>query len=419
MAHGIHKLKAKTVETTIKRGFYGDGGGLYLQITKTGGKSWLFRYMVKGKAKGMGLGPLRMVSLAEARNKAHECRAMLYAGVDPLDAKARNLQSLQEVASKSRTFEQCAADYIAANKAGWKKEKHKEQWENTLKTYAHPTIGAMSVELIQVGNVIDVLTPIWTTKTETASRVRGRIESVLGWATAHGYRSGDNPARWRGLLDKLLPKPSSVAKVTHHPALPYAEMSAFIKELRGDTSISTAALEFLILTASRTSEAIEATFQEFDLANAIWTVPSERMKAGRPHRVPLSSRAVEIVKHMKKVSRGKYVFPGRKSDKHLSNMALLQLLERMKRVDITSHGFRSTFRDWAAECTNHSREICEAALAHVVKDKTEAAYQRGDLFQKRARLMDDWANYCDGVETLPSPPPSTDGQVSNVSHPAP
>lgn len=419
MTRGIHKLKARTVETASDTGLYGDGGGLYLQITKAGVKSWLFRYMRNGKARGMGLGPLHTVSLAEARNKAHECRAMLLEGIDPLDAKENTRKALVAAASKSKTFEQCAIDYIEANKAGWKNAKHKEQWENTLKTYAHPFIGVMPVELVEVGNIMDVLKPIWTTKTETASRLRGRIESVLGWAIAHGYRSGDNPARWRGHLDKLLPKPASVAKVIHHPALPYTEIGAFIRRLREDSSISAAAMEFLILTAARTSEAIAATFQEFDLNNAIWTVPSGRMKAARPHRVALSVRAIEIVKHMKKVSRSKYVFPGRQSDKHLSNMALLQLLERMKRDDITAHGFRSTFRDWAAECTNHSREICEAALAHVVKDKTEAAYQRGDLFQKRARLMADWADYCNDCGTEVIPPPSADGQVSNVSQPTP
>lgn len=403
MTRGIHKLKARTVETASTTGLYGDGGGLYLQISSAGVKSWLFRYMRNSKAHGMGLGPLHTVSLAEARNKAHACRAMLLAGIEPLDAKESDRKAQLAAASKSKTFEQCASDYIDANKAGWKNAKHRDQWENTLTKYAYPFVGSMSVASIEVGNVIDILKPIWTTKLETASRVRGRIESILGWAIAHGYRTGDNPARWRGHLDKLLPKQSAIAKVRHHPALPYAEICDFIKKLRMETSISAAAMEFLILTATRTSEAIEASFQEIDLNSGVWTIPSGRMKAGRAHRVPLSLPALAIVKRMKTLSRGKYVFPGRQTDKHLSNMALLQLLERMGRDDITSHGFRSTFRDWSAECTNHPREICESALAHTIKDKTEAAYQRGDLFQKRARLMADWANYCEGAESIQGP----------------
>ncbi len=398
MARGMHKLKALSVEKATKTGLYGDGGGLYLQITKAGVKSWLFRYMRDGKAHGMGLGPTHTISLAEARVKAHESRAMLLDGIDPLDARRtrRNARLLEE--SEAKTFEQCASAYIDAHKAGWKNAKHTEQWTNTLKTYVYPKIGALPVAAIDVALVKQILDPIWTTKTETASRVRGRIESVIDWATVHGYRIGDNPARWRGHLDKLLPRQSKVVKVRHHPALPHAEITKFLKSLRKEEGVVPAALEFLILTSTRTSEVANASFEELDLDTGIWTIPAERMKAGKPHRVPLSQPALVIVTRMKDFGGGHYVFPGRQPGKPLSNMAMLQLLRRMGRRDLTSHGFRSTFRDWAAECTNHPREIAEAALAHTLKDKTEAAYQRGDLFEKRTRLMSDWADYCNATD---------------------
>ncbi len=396
MGRGIHKLKALAVEKLKEPGLYGDGGSLYLQITKAGVKSWLFRYMRNGKARGMGLGPTHTVTLAEARAKAHKCRAMLLDDVDPLDSKEQKNQTRLLEESRVKTFEECALAYIDAHKAGWKNVKHTEQWANTLKTYAYPVIGSLSVAKVDVALVKQILEPIWTTKTETASRIRGRIESILDWATVHGYRTGENPARWRGHLDKLLPRQSKIAKVRHHPALPYAEVSAFLKSLRAEEGIVPAALEFLILTATRTSEAIGATWDEIDLDAGIWTIPADRMKAGRPHRVPLCVPALAILARVKVFESGRYVFTGRQVTKPLSNMAMLQLLKRMGRNDLTAHGFRSTFRDWAAECTNHPREVAEASLAHALKDKTEAAYQRGDFFEKRTRLMVDWANYCNG-----------------------
>jgi integrase len=400
MANGIHKLKALTVEKISATGLYGDGGGLYLQITKAGVKSWLFRYMRHKKARGMGLGPLHTVSLADARVKAHNCRVMLLDGIDPLEAKQAQRKALALEESKTKTFEQCAVDYIEAHKAGWKNAKHIEQWTNTLKTYAYPVIGSTPVAAVDVALVKEILDPIWTQKTETASRIRGRIESVLDWATVHGYRLGDNPARWRGHLDKLLPRQSKVAKVQHHPALPYSEMPNFLKALRSEDGIAPAALTFLILTATRTSEVANASFDEIDLDAGIWTIPAERMKANRQHRVPLSQAAIAVVTHMKKFATSRYIFPGRQENKPLSNMAMLQLLKRMGRPDITTHGFRSTFRDWIAECTNHPREIAEAALAHTLNDKTEAAYQRGDLFDKRIILMNEWAAYCNSTDSL-------------------
>lgn len=394
MTRGIHKLKALTVEKARDPGLYGDGGGLYLQITKAGVKSWLFRYMRNGKARGMGLGPLHTVSLADARVKAHECRKMLLDGIDPLDAKEQKRQAQLLEESKAKTFEQCAIAYIDAHKAGWKNAKHQEQWRNTLTTYVYPIIGNMPVAKIDVGMVKQILDPIWTTKTETASRIRGRMESIIDWATVHGYRTGDNPARWRGHLDKLLPAQSKVAKVQHHPALPYAEIAEFLAQLRTKEGVASLALEFLILTATRTGETINAKWDEIDLENGVWVIPAERMKSGRMHRVPLSDAAQAILRKIPHLANSEYVFFGRQSGTPLSNMTLLQLLRRMGRDDLTTHGFRSTFRDWAAECTSHPREIAEAALAHTLKDKTEAAYQRGDMFEKRAKLMADWAEYC-------------------------
>ncbi|MFP3185915.1 MAG: site-specific integrase, partial [Paraburkholderia sp.] len=292
------------------------------------------------------------------------------------------------------SFQHCAEKYIDAHRTGWKNIKHAEQWTNTLTTYAYPVFDSRSVAAIDTTLVMKVLEPIWTTKTETASRLRGRIESVLDWATVRGYRSGENPARLKGHLDTLLPKRSRVQKVTHHPALPYADLSAFMIKLRAQEGTAARALEVLILTATRTNEVIGATWSEFDLDEGVWTIPAERMKMRKEHRVPLPARAIALVKAQQEVKRGDYIFPGRRDKSPLSNMAMLQLLERMKREDITVHGFRSTFRDWAGETTHYPREVCEAALAHGIKDKAEAAYARGDLFVKRAALMQDWANFC-------------------------
>jgi integrase len=394
MLRALHKLNAKKVEHLKESGLYGDGGGLYLQITSAGVKSWLFRYMRKGKARGMGLGPLHTISLAEARVKAHECRRLLLEGIDPLDAKQQQPTSGRLAEVKALTFQECATRYINSHKAGWKNAKHADQWINTLATYAHPVIGDLPVATVDLPLVMKVLQPIWTTRTETASRLRGRIESVLDWAAVSGFRSGDNPARWKGHLDKLLPKRSKVQKVEHHPALPYAEMVQFMQNLATQEGISRFALEFLILTAARTNEVIKATWDEVDFPAKTWTIPAERMKAGREHCVPLSEQAMRLVQQLRQVTPGDYIFPGMRVNTPLSNMAMLQLLKRMKRTDLTAHGFRSTFRDWAGECTNHPREVCEAALAHQLKDKAEAAYARGDLFAKRAKLMADWAEYC-------------------------
>jgi len=393
MPRAINRLSPMKVAKTTEPGLYGDGGGLYLQITKAGVKSWLFRYMLHGKARGMGLGPLHTVGLAEARGLALNCRRQLLDGIDPIDARNAERTAKRVAAASEVTFEQCATSYIEAHRAGWKNTKHADQWTNTLKTYAYPVFDSFPVSAIDTALVMKVLEPIWTAKTETASRLRGRIESVLDWATVRGYRAGDNPARLKGHLDTLLPKRSRVQKVEHHRALPYAELDEFVRTLRAEEGGAARALELLILTATRTNEVLGATWGEFDLDGAVWTIPAERMKMGKEHRVPLSARAVEIVKAQQTVKQNNYVFPGARYGKPLSNMSMLQLLKRMDRTEITVHGFRSTFRDWAGETTHYPREVCEAALAHGIKDKAEAAYARGDLFQKRAALMQDWSTY--------------------------
>jgi len=404
MARKLEKLSPAAVKNA-KEGMHGDGGGLWLHVgpnafdehgKPTGtGKSWIFRFMLDGKAREMGLGPLHTIGLSRARELARVSREKVLAGVDPLDVKhaARKARLLE--AAKAITFKACAAKYIAANKAGWRNEKHGDQWENTLATYVYPAIGHLAVAEIDTGHITRVLEPIWTAKPETASRVRGRIESVLSYATTHNWRTGENPARWRGHLANVLPKKSKVAKVVHHAALPWRETGAFMKTLAAEQGTSALAFRFAILTATRTGEVIGAQWSEIDMQHAVWTIPGERMKAGVEHRVPLSADALALLRQAEKlrVDGVDHVFPGGRKGKPLSNMAFLMLLRRMGREDITAHGFRSTFRDWAAE-TGQPADIAEAALAHAVGDKTVAAYQRGDLLDRRRRLMEQWAGWC-------------------------
>jgi integrase len=395
----IGKLSARHVQTLKVPGHYGDGGGLWLQISDFGTKSWVFRFTRNAKTREMGLGPYPDVSLLKARENASDYRAAVREGKDPIEQ--RNAKNRDEASNAARavTFKDEAAAYIEAHRAGWKNAKHAEQWTATLETYAFPFIGKQLVSEIDAALVMKCLQPIWATKTETASRVRGRIESVLDYATALKHRTGDNPARWRGHLDNLLAKPSKVAKREHHPALPYTQVGAFMADLRAQDGISARALEFTILTGTRTGEAIGARWEEIDLANALWVVPADRMKAGKPHRVPLSKAAVAVLKKLQGVDAVN-VFPGSKADKPLSNMAMLVLLQkRMNRPDLTVHGFRSTFRDWAAEQSNFPNEVVEMALAHTIEDQTEAAYRRGDLVEKRTKLMEAWAGYCGRVLT--------------------
>ena len=395
MGRQVEKLSTLAVSRAKTRGYLGDGGGLYLQVTASGSKSWVFRFKDHGRLREMGLGSVHAIGLAEARKRATACRQMRLDGTDPIAVKKAGKLKAKLEAARAMTFQQCAEAYIEAHKAGWQNAKHAAQWSSTLKTYAYPVFGALPVQAVDVALIAKVLEPIWNTKTETASRLRGRIERVLDWATVRGYRQGDNPARWRGHLDQLLPARSRVHKVQHHAALPYAEVGQFMADLREQDTTSALALEFLILTATRTAEVIEATWTEIDLDAAVWTIPPERMKAKKEHRVPLSKPALAILKRLHKHRAGEFVFMGTKPGKPLSNVALLTLLERLGRSGLTVHGFRSTFRDWCAERTNFPREVAEHALAHSLADRVEAAYRRGDLFEKRRRLMVEWGKFCD------------------------
>jgi integrase len=394
MGRALNRLSAVAVNTGIsRRGMYHDGGGLYLQVSAGGAKSWIFRFMLDGRAREMGLGPVHAIPLAEARKRAAASRRMRLDGIDPIEARSAQRGQKKLEAAKAMTFDACAAAYIAAHHTSWRNAKHRDQWRNTLTSYAGPVFG-LSVQSIDVGLVMKALEPIWQTKTETASRLRGRIEAVLDWATVRGYRKGENPARWRGHLDKLLPARSKVRKVEHHAALAYDELADFIAALRSQEGIASRALEFLILTAARTGEVIGARWDEVDLEGKTWIVPAARMKAGREHRVPLSAATVTVLEQMKEIRESEFVFPGGKKGKPLSNMAMLAVLKRMGWGELTAHGFRSSFRDWAAEQTNFPHEVAEMALAHTVGDKVEAAYRRGDLFQKRRQMMDGWARFC-------------------------
>lgn len=392
----MQRLTALRVEKIKTPGYYADGAGLWLQVSATGSKSWIFRFMLNGRAREMGLGSFTTFGLADARMKAAECRQLLHEGIDPIEARKTKRDAEKLAAANSLTFDECAKAYIASHRAGWKNVKHAEQWENTLRDYVSPVFGSVPVKGVDTALVMQALerNQLWTSKPETASRLRGRIESILGWATVRGYRTGDNPARWKGHLDNLLPARSKVAKVEHHAALPYAEIGGFFVSLRSQSGAAAKALEFAILTAARTGEVIGATWSEIDLPAKLWTIPADRMKAKKEHRVPLSARAVELLNEMRLAGEVGFVFPGRRENTAMSNMAMLQLLKRMERPDLTVHGFRSTFRDWAAEQTNYPREVAEMALAHTVGDKVEAAYRRGDLFEKRCRLMEEWATYC-------------------------
>jgi len=394
MARKINQLAARSVSTITKRGRYADGGGLYLQVSADGAKSWIFRFSLNGKARQMGLGSVNTFSVQEAREAALQCRKLLHSGIDPIDARKRERGRLRVNIATLMTFKDCAGKYISAHSAGWTNIKHISQWDNTLTKYVYPVFGDLPVESINTGLVMKVLEPIWTEKTETASRIRGRIERILDYATSLKYRDGENPARLKGHLDNLLAKRSKVQKVKHHPALPYPETGSFMDALRRQDGVSAKGLEFLILTAARTGEVIGATWDEIDTTSAVWIIPANRMKSGEEHRVPLSDASLKVLSQMKEVTVSEYVFPGGKKKRPLSNMAFLQLLKRMGRGDLTGHGFRSTFRDWAAECTNYPNEVAEMALAHSIGNKVEAAYRRGDLFDKRRTMMDAWAKFC-------------------------
>ena len=407
MGRQQQRLTALRVGKLTKPGLYGDGGGLTLQITPGGVKSWLFRYMMSGKPYGMGLGPTHTVSLAEARQKALFARKLMIDGINPLAAKKQDQVAAALANAKMMTFDQCAKAYILAHKAGWKNAKHADQWTNTIDTYASPVFGHLPVAEIDTGLVVKCLAPIWEGKTETASRLRGRIESVLGWATTSGYRIGENPARWKGHLDNLLATISKSSRTKHHPSLPWQHVGAFVSALRTRDGVSARAVEFAILTAGRSGEVRGAQWSEFDVERKVWTIPAERMKAKRQHEVPLSDAALALLNAIPR--NGDFVFAGIKAQQ-LSDMSLTAVIRRMNTGEkpawidangegITIHGFRSSFRMWTAETTNYPREVAEHALAHQLPDAVERAYQRGSQFAKRAELMSEWSTHCNSANS--------------------
>jgi integrase len=388
-AREMHRLSARKVTTLSAVGRHADGGNLYLSVSRNGGRRWVFLYRTRGtgRLREMGLGPAPGpkkpgLSLQDARVKAAEARRLLFNGTDPLSDKRSN--------AGTKTFGEFADELVSNIASGFRNAKHREQWESTLKTHA-ALLRPKLLKDIGTEDVLEVLRPIWETRHETASRVRGRIERVLDAARAKALRSGENPARWRGHLKELLSRRKTLTR-GHHGALPYGEMPAFIAELRNRKSVSAMALEFTILCAVRTSETIGAEWSEIDLDRNIWNIPANRIKAGKEHRVPLTPRTLEILKAVKIRPAG-FVFPGQRSGKPLSNMAMLELLRDMRGRGFTVHGFRSAFKDWAAETTTHENAVSEMALAHAVGNKVEAAYRRGDLFKKRQSLMDDWARF--------------------------
>tara|TARA_R110002012_G_scaffold281630_1_gene470912 strand:- start:5341 stop:6576 length:1236 start_codon:yes stop_codon:yes gene_type:complete len=394
MPKKARELSALEVKRLSEPGRHAVGGvsGLYLQVTPGAGRSWILRTLIGNRRREMGLGGYPDVGLADAREAARIARKRLLDGEDPIAQRQAARRALIAEQQKLMTFNQCAAAVIKVKRQEARNAKHAKQWETTLATYASPTIGELSVGEIELAHIVNVLEPHWTTKTETMTRVRQRIETVLSWAIARGYREGENPARWRGNLDAILPKPAKVAKVAHHKALPYEDIGAFMSDLRQRSGIAARALEFTILTAARSGEVRGATWEEIDLGAGIWTIPAERMKAGREHRVPLSPTAVQILEALPRYDGVELVFPAPRLGQ-LSDAGMSSVLKRME-LEVTVHGFRSTFRDWTAERTSTPHHVAEMALAHTIKNSAEAAYRRGDLLEKRRQLMNHWADYC-------------------------
>jgi integrase len=387
-------LTVREVETKGP-GLWADGRGLYLHVTANGTRSWIYRYQLDGKRRDMGLGPVEPGNeLAHARDRLAKLRALTRDGIDPIDAKRKAKAARVVAQAKAMTFRDCAEAYIARNKPKWRSPKSLAAWEGTLRDYAYPVLGELAAASIDTTLVLKVLEPIWNTKTETASRLRGRIESVLDFAKALKVREGDNPAAWRGNLDDILPAPGQVAAVDHHAALDYRKIAELMARLAATDTIASRALRFTVLTCARTGEALGARWDEIDMAERLWVVPKERMKSKREHVVALSDDALAILAEMQTIRTSDHVFPGQKEGTPLSNMALLMLMRRLGHGDLTVHGFRSTFRDWAAEKTNFPSEAAEIALAHQVGDKVERAYRRGDLLEKRRELATAWAAHC-------------------------
>jgi integrase len=380
----IHTLSPREVANKAKPGLYGDGGNLFLRVASGGAKSWVFRYWYAGKRRVISLGSCDTVSLADARTKAHEQRRLRLDGHDPAAAREVSKAAARVAEASTITFAECAQAYITAHRAGWRTVKQAKNWTATLQAYAHPVIGDLPVAAIDLPLILRVLEPLWTEKTSTAARIRTRLESILDWATVRGYRTGENPARWKGNLEHLLAKKSKIVHIEHYPALPYTDIGAFMTELRARPGLPAKAAEFVILTAVRAGEVTGATWSEIDLKSRVWVIPSERMKAGREHRVPLSDAALAILEAVPR--NGSRVFT-------VDTVTMWRAVKRL-RPEITLHGFRSTFRDWAGEQTNFAREVVEQCLAHAAGDQTELAYRRGDALQKRRQVMDAWARFC-------------------------
>ena len=410
MAKKSKEFSALEVGRINEVGYHHVGGvaGLVMQVTKTGTKSWLFRVLVGGKRREIGLGGYPDVTLAGAREKARELREKIKTGIDPVAERQAARSALAAAVASAMNFQQAAEKYIAANESGWRNEKHRQQWTSSLEAYAYPKIGKLSVSAIETAHIISIIEPMWSNLTETASRLRGRIENILDWATVRGYRKGENPARWRGHLDKMLPARNKVQKVVHHPALDYREVGAFMTDLRMVEGMGARALEFAILTAARSGEVRGATWNEIDINARLWIIPEGRMKAEREHAIPLPDEALALLDNLPRMAECDLIFPSTSAG-ILSDMTLTAVIRRMNEASvkvggsgwkdragkiITAHGFRSTFRDWAGETTAFPREVIEHALAHQLKDKAEAAYQRGSLLEKRRRLMAEWATFC-------------------------
>lgn len=395
MPKKARELSAVEVRRLDRPGLHAVGGvaGLHLQVKDTGARSWILRAMVGSQRRDIGLGGFPDVPLADARDKARAARELIAQGIDPAEQKKANKAALMAAEAKTITFNECARRFLASKTKEFANPKHAAQWKTTLETYASPFIGKLAVDKIEMAHLVQVLTPIWDSKTETASRVRGRIESVLSWATVSGFRAGDNPARWKGGLDIVLPRPTKITKVKHHTALPWQEVPAFMPELRKVEGMGARALEFAILTAARSGEVRGATWGEFDLALKLWTIPAERMKAKKPHRVPLNDAAMKLLAALPRLDGCNFVFPSARGGM-LSDATMSAALKRMK-VDAVPHGFRSSFKDWARSSTRFPDEVSELALAHVSTDATRAAYARDELLPQRTKLMEAWAQFID------------------------
>jgi integrase len=394
VARTLNRLSALKVQRAKNPGMYADGGSLYLRVAEGGSKQWIFRYVTNGRMRDMGIGPAHILTLQEAREKAREANKLRLEGIDPIAHKRARLAALRAADAKQMTFRQCGEAFIKDNERGWTNAKHRHDWPASLPMYVYPTLGALPVAAIDTPLVLKVIKPLWERVPETARRVRGRIEAVLGWATVHHYRAGDNPARWAGHLEHALPSRSVIAPVKHHAAMPYVEVPAFMAKLKQKSSVSAACLQFVVLTAARRAEATGAMWGEIDLDAAVWTIPASRMKAGEQHRVPLSSAAIAVLKDMAAIRISEYVFPGNAAGRPVHGASVAGLAKRVAGSDITLHGFRSSFRDWCSERTSFPHEVAEMALAHAIPSAVEKAYRRGDLFDKRRRLIEAWSEFC-------------------------